>query len=153
MSKYTRPLLRRAPLRISTAERERSSTSHHRLRNLTVASEIHDKVAVSRSGNYRLLWGWCHSCVIPGAMLVLCLRYSCVIHALFMRYSCVIHALFLRYSCVIHALFLRYSAAILALFLSLFPRHHPPLLVLRATASGVTRCHGPSPSEFGAAEN
>ena len=63
--------------------------------------------------------------------LLLCLRYLCVIHALFLllalfflRCSCVILAL---YSCVILALFLRYPAAILALFFWLFPRHRPPL--------------------------
>ena len=38
--------------------------------------------------------GWCYSCVIPAAILVLCLRYSCVI----LRYSCVIFALSRCYS-------------------------------------------------------
>ena len=86
-----------------------AAAPHHRLRNLTVASEIHDEIAVSRSGNCRLLCGagailrysgCCYSCAM--------LRYS----ALFLRYSCVILALFLRYSCVILALFRCYSGFI-----------------------------------------
>ena len=119
-----------------------AAAPHHRLRNLTVASEIHDEIAVSRSGNCCLLCG-------AGAILrysgcyVLFLCYASVIRALFLRYSCVILALFLRYSCF---LFFRYSAAILALFLWLFPRHHPPLptspVEVAATHAASLEHHG-----------
>ena len=79
-----------------------AAAPHHRLRNLTAASEIRGEIAVSRSGNCRLLswagailrYSGCYSC----AMLVLFLRYSCVILALFVLYSCVIPLLFWLYS-------------------------------------------------------
>ena len=109
-----------------------AAAPHHRLRNLTVASEIHDEIAVSRSGNCRLLlWA--------GAILRYSGCYSCAMLALFLRYSCVILALFLRYSRVILALFLRYSAAIMALFLWLFPRHHLQLYKLRRELLDLAR--------------
>ena len=75
---------------------------HHRLRNLTVASEVHDEISVSRSGNCRLMWA--------GDILRYSGCYSCAMLSLFVRYSCVILALFVFYSCVIPLLFWLYSS-------------------------------------------
>ena len=130
----------------------------------SVASEIHDGTAVSRSSHCRpplpnvlagavpalfLLLFLCYACVIRALFL----RYSCVIRALFLRYSCVILALLLRYSCVILAFFLRYPAAILALFFWLSPRHRPPLGAVFAESSGSRKFSFGFPWESGLDQN
>ena len=100
--RYTLPFLRRAPLRLANggAGQQRSSTDHHHdtTAHLCVCREI----AVSRSGNCRLLWAG----AIPALFRLLFLCYACVIHALFMRHSCTINAPFLRFPAAIPALFL-----------------------------------------------
>ena len=136
-----RPLLRRAPLRISTAGLERSSSTLHRHRNLTVAvaSEIHDEIVVSRSGHCRpplpfvlfLRYSCCYSCVV----LALFMRYSCVILALFLRYSRVTRAVCLRYSCVIRAL----SRCYYGFIVLVVPTAPAPLR--RTTGVGVSAPH------------
>ena len=109
VSRYTLPFLRRAPLRLANggAGQQRSSTDHHHdtIAHLCVCREI----AVSRSGNCRLLWA---AGAIPSLFRLLFLCYSCVILALFLRYSCVILALFWCYSGVILALFRCYYGSI-----------------------------------------